>query len=90
MRKAKAALEQAEAKWRAVKHWCRNFETSVQPLAKKLESVCQFTDDDIPQAIVFMAQLIRTLDAYAERNFPAVQGSKPPATADETTPPPTV
>lgn len=67
VRKAKAALEQAEEKLRAVKQWNRNFESTVQPMVKKLESVCQFLDYDVPQGIVYMAQIIRTLDAYAER-----------------------
>jgi hypothetical protein len=71
VRKAKAALEEAENKLRAVKHWNRNFETTVQPMAKKLESVCQFLDFEIPQAITSLTQTIRILDSYAERNLPA-------------------
>lgn len=67
VRKARAALEQAEEKLRAVKAWNRNFETTVQPMVKKLESVCQFLDYDIPKGIVHMAQIIRTLDEYSEK-----------------------
>ena len=76
VRRAKAALEQAEEKLRTVKAWSRNFETTVQPMVKKLESVCQFLDYDIPRGIVYMAQIIRTLDAYAERYLP--EGGAPP------------
>jgi hypothetical protein len=89
LRKAKAALEEAEEKLRAVKHWNRSFETTVQPMTKKLESVCQFIDFDIPNAIMHMTQIIRTLDAYAERNLPAGGGSTPvPETAENPSPPP--
>ena len=83
VRKAKASLEEAEEKLRAVKHWNRNFETSIQPMAKKLESTCQFLDFEIPQAIIYMSQIIRTLDAYAERNLPA--GGGLPSTNDPAT-----
>jgi len=80
VRKAKAALQAAEEKLKAVKHWSRAFESTVQPTVKKLEGVTQFIDYDIPQAIIHMAQLIRALDAYAERS-PVL--STPPATTAE-------
>jgi hypothetical protein len=80
VRKAKAALQAAEEKLKAVKHWSRSFESTVQPMVKKLEGVTQFIDFDIPQAIIHMAQLIRALDAYAERS-PVL--STPPATTAE-------
>lgn len=90
VRKAKAALEEAEEKLRAIKHWSRAFESTVQPMTKKLESVCQFLDFEIPQAIVYMSQIIRTLDAYAERNLPTGGGLNPTPANEEppTTPPP--
>lgn len=77
VRKAKAALEQAEEKLRAVKQWNRNFETTLQPMVKKLESVCQFLDYDVPQSIIHMAQIIRALDAYAERNVTMTNDTMP-------------
>lgn len=87
VRKAKAALEQAEEKLRAVKQWHRNFETTVHPMVKKLDSVCQFLDYDIPQGIVHMAQIIRALDAYADRNQPAgPAAAAPPPEAEPSTP----
>lgn len=88
VRKAKAALEQAEDKLRAVRHWSRSFETTLLPMTKKLEGVCHFIDDDIPRAIIFMAQIIRTLDAYAGRNLPADQGSISAPSNNEPQPPP--
>jgi chromosome segregation ATPase len=84
VRKAKAALEEAEEKLRAVKHWIRNFETTVQPMAKKLEGVTGFIDFDIPQAIMSMSQFIRTLDAYAERLGTNQGGDKLPEEASST------
>jgi len=81
VRKAKAALQAAEEKLKAVKHWSRAFESTVQPTVKKLEGVTQFIDYDIPQAIIHMAQLIRALDAYAERS--PVLFTPPATTAEE-------
>lgn len=90
VRKAKAALEEAEQKVMRCKHWSRSFDSHVMPLAKKLESVTQFIDYDMPQAIQFMAQIIRLLDAYAER-IPAQEARSPTAeltTEPSTSPPP--
>lgn len=90
VRKAKAALEEAEEKLRLVKQWNRNFETTVQPMVKKLEGVTGFIDFEIPQAIASMTGFIRTLDAYAERLAPKDGGDRPaeepPATATEAPP----
>jgi hypothetical protein len=74
--------QQAEEKLRAVKQWHRNFETTVHPMVKKLDSVCQFLDYDIPQGIVHMTQIIRALDAYAERHQPAGTAAAPPPEAE--------
>jgi hypothetical protein len=81
VRKAKAALEEAEQKVMRCKHWSRSFDSTVMPLAKKLESITQFIDFDMPQAIQFMAQIIRLLDAYAER----ISSMEPKAPTAETT-----
>ncbi len=78
VRKAKAALEEAEQKVQRCKHWSRSFDSTVQPLAKKLESVTQFIDYDMPQAVQFMAQIIRILDQYAER-VPMEESKAPPS-----------
>lgn len=67
VRKCRAALEEAEEKLKRCKHWSRTFDATVQPLSKKLESVTAFIDTDMPKAIIHMAQLIKSLDAYAER-----------------------
>ncbi len=90
VRKAKASLEEAEEKLRAVKHWSRTFETTIQPLSKKLEGVTGFIDFEIPQAIQHMVQIIRTLDAYAERLGPQTGGDRLPEDAPDTAtePPP--
>lgn len=83
VRKCRAAVEDAEEKLKRCKQWSRNFDTTLQPLAKKLESVTQFIDLDMPQAVVHLAQLIRSLDAYAER-LPTDLTAKPAEPTEET------
>ena len=56
----------------------------------KLEGVTGFIDFEIPQAIQHMVQIIRTLDAYAERLGPQTGGDRLPEDAPDTAtePPP--
>jgi len=74
VRKWKRAVQEAEDKLRKLKIWNRDFDHFVDPLARKLESVRQFLDTDLPKAIVFLLQAQRTLEDYAE-----VRSSQSPA-----------
>src|SRR5262245_24365139 len=81
MRKAKAALEEAEDKLRNTKKWNQNFDAAADPLAKRLESLRQFLDDDMPKGVAFLEQAQSTLDAYAETSL-ATPEEPAPATAE--------
>jgi hypothetical protein len=70
VRLAKQALVVAETKLRAVKTWNRDYETSVDPLVKRLQSLRHFLDHDMPKAMAWLVQAQRTLEAYAESNPP--------------------
>ena len=72
VRLAKQALALAETKLRAVKTWSRDFETSVDPLVKRMQSLRHFLDHDMPKAMAWLVQAQRTLEAYAE-------GAPPPS-----------
>ncbi len=65
VRKAKALVEEAEGKLRAIKMWLRNFDTTFDPLAKKLDVLRQYIDNDLPKAVAHLVQIQRTLEAYA-------------------------
>ena len=65
-RRAKMAFVEAEEKLQNVKRWSRNFESSVAPLAKKLETLRGVLDHDLPKAVSFLLELQKTLEAYAE------------------------
>lgn len=86
VRKARAALEEATEKLKRCKQWSRSFDNVVQPLSKKLEGVTHFIDNDMPQAILHLGQIVRALDAYAER-LPTELNEKPAQPTEETPPP---
>lgn len=68
VRKAKATLAHAEEKLRNVKAWMRNYEAAADPLAKRLDSLRQFLDFDLPKGVTFLVQSARTLEAYSEKH----------------------
>jgi vacuolar-type H+-ATPase subunit I/STV1 len=64
--KARRSMYEAEEKLRALKHWSRNFDSTVDPLARKLENLRQFLGHDMPRAVAYLTQTQKTLEAYAE------------------------
>jgi len=70
VRKAKAALQQAEEKLLKVKGWSRNYDHETDPRVRKLESLRHFLETDIPKAIAYLSQTQRTLEDYTERSAP--------------------
>jgi len=64
--KAKRALDEADGKLRRVKQWAQNFDSASDPIVKRLESMKQFLDEDMPKAIAYIVSIQRTLAAYAE------------------------
>jgi hypothetical protein len=66
VRKAKHALEEAEAKLKVLKYWNREFENRAEPLVKQLEKLHTVLSTDMLQANAYLSQAIDTLSAYAE------------------------
>ena len=85
VRKAKAAVDEAEEKLRNVKTWNRNFDGFADPLVKKLESFREYLDHEMPDAITFLYRAREILDAYAEKTAPADKPA-PAATPAEPAP----
>jgi hypothetical protein len=63
--KARHALAAAEAKLRIVKKWARELDLRVQPFLGEVDQVRTLLARDMPAATVYLAQVIRQLDAYA-------------------------
>jgi len=53
--KARRALEEAQEKVRKVKLWTRDFDGTVEPMAKGLNSLRGYLDHDLPQGIAYLA-----------------------------------
>ncbi len=64
VRKARLAVEEAEEKLRRVKRWAQSFDSTVDPLAKRLEGLRHELDHQLPKAITFLVQTQRTLEGY--------------------------
>jgi len=83
--KAKRALAEAEDKLDRVRKWNRDFENQADPLVKQVQGLHTFLVTDLAKAVAFLAQLIKTLEAYAEAGPP----SAVPAMAESPAAPPT-
>jgi hypothetical protein len=85
VRKAKRVLEEAQEKLKNVKRWSQNFDAAADPMLKKLDSLREYLDHDMPDAIAFLANAQRALEAYAQSAPPAAapppagEGAPPPA-----------
>jgi hypothetical protein len=82
VRRAKAAVEEAEEKLRNVKLWTRNFDHCADPLIKRLESFRQVLDHDMPKAISYLLQAQKTLEEYSDRTLSAPASAPPPSAQD--------
>ena len=63
--RCKRAYQEAETKLRILKQWNREFEGRALPLVKQMEKLQTLLSGDLPKAIAYLGELIRTLDAYA-------------------------
>ena len=84
VRKAKAALEEAQAKLRMVKKWNRDFDSAADPLVKRMEGLRSYLDFELPDAIAYLVQAQRTLEAYTESPAPEPAPAGPPPDAAPT------
>lgn len=80
VRRARAAVEEAEDKLRNVKRWTRNFDHEADPLLKRVDGLRQLLDHDMPKAISYLLQAQTTLEDYAQ-TAPASTAAPAPAEA---------
>ena len=77
VRKARNALREGEERQRSVKLWGRQFDQRVETHARNVEKLRQVLDKDFPMAVAHLAEVEKTLAAYAELS-PAAITPKPP------------
>ncbi len=71
VRKARAALEEAQAKMDRTKLWARDYDRTVDPLSRKLDSLRDFIDSDLVLAVAHLVELQKIIEAYNETPAPA-------------------
>ncbi len=65
--KARVALREAEEKLRRVKYWARNYDLTVDPLAKRLGGLRSHLEHELPKAVADLANWQRSLEEYSEK-----------------------
>jgi len=88
--KARRALEEAQEKMRRIKVWMRDFDGTLDPLARGLNSLRGYLDHDMPQAIAYLNEIQKIMEGYLEKNKPAKAPGAAPAQAGEPAPEETV
>jgi hypothetical protein len=73
VQRAERAVREAEAKMALIKKWDRDLENQSEPLLKQASQLQTFLTMEMPRAVAYLAQVVRTLEAYADVN-PAPRG----------------
>jgi len=92
--RAEEAFEEAQKKLAMLKKWDRELENRSEPLVKQVDQFQSFVTSEMPKAIAYLTQAIRSLEAYAEIRMaggaaaaPENAGELPPDSAAPETPP---
>jgi|GEM_PF-463497 len=65
VQRAERAIRDGEAKLAVIKKWSRELENQTDPLLKQLNQLQGFLTTDMARAVAYLAQVVKTLDAYA-------------------------
>jgi len=89
VQRAEHAIREGEAKLSVIKKWHRELENQTDPLLKQLNQLQGFLTTDMGRAVAHLAQVVRTLEAYASvaapGGAPALAGSQSgPGDGEET------
>jgi chromosome segregation ATPase len=79
--RARRSLDEANHKLRVIKQWTREFESRVDPLVKQTEKLQTFLANDLIKAAAYLAEAVKTLDAYAGVSPVPGLAAPPPAAA---------
>lgn len=78
--RAQQAVREAEEKLVRLKRWDRELENRAAPLLKEIEQLHGFLTSEMPKAIAYLSQVVKTLDAYAEAGAGAGAATAAPQT----------
>lgn len=74
VRKARQQMEEAQQMMDRVKAWNRDYDRLVDPQAKKLETMRDYLEHDLTQAVAYLVEIQKILDSY--RETPAAPASE--------------
>jgi chromosome segregation ATPase len=80
--KAQRDVAEVEQKLRKLKAWGQNFDTAADPVVKRMESLRQ-TLNELPNAIAYLLNVQKTLEAYAQSAGPATTPASAPSSSPE-------
>jgi hypothetical protein len=81
--RAKAAFEEAEKKIALLKKWDKELDNRSEPLVKQVDQFQSFVSSEMPRAIAYLTQVIRSLEAYAEIRMSGTAGAGAPEKLEE-------
>jgi hypothetical protein len=84
VRKARAAVEEAEEKIRHLKKWSRDFDHLSSPMVKRLEGLRFFLDQELPKGVAYLSEAQKTLEGYTQ--VPMLDSTPPPPPSDLSSP----
>ncbi len=82
VRRAKHALEEAEAKVKAIKQWLRDYPVEIEPLGRHADLLRHALVNDMGKAVVLLSHTVETLHGYAELKAPSADLPAPPPPAE--------
>jgi hypothetical protein len=77
VQRGERAVQEAESKLARLKKWDRGMPDHADPLVKQLDQLHGFLSSDLNKAVQYLAEVVKTLDAYAKTPAP---GGKEAAT----------
>ena len=66
VRRANRAIEEVDEKIRLIKKWARDYDSTVEPLARRLDTLQDLVTTKYPKAINYLVRTIETLESYAQ------------------------
>jgi hypothetical protein len=66
VQRAERAVREAGAKMALIKKWDRDLQNQSEPLLKQTSQLQTFLTMEMPRAVAYLAQVVRTLEAYTD------------------------
>ena len=87
VQRTQRAVKEVEDKLEIVKKWDREMENRTDPLTKQVEQLHGFLTTDMKRAVEYLAQVVKTLDAYADVLAPSHSSAAPAPGGEPENPP---